>query len=131
MTHHELKQTTLKKPEVKAAYEALGPEFELLRQMVKARHEAGLTQAQVAERMGTKPPAVARLESSLTSGKHSPSIATLRKYAEAVACRLEIYLVRDQAEPKPELAADGGTAVMFGSVVESEVRGGSAPAAEA
>ena len=99
MTHHELKQTALKKPEVKAAYEALGPEFELLRQMVRARHEAGLTQAQVAERMGTKPPAVARLESSLTSGKHSPSIATLRRYAEAVACRLEICLVRDQAEP--------------------------------
>jgi transcriptional regulator with XRE-family HTH domain len=96
MTHHELKQTALKKPEVKATYEALGPEFELLRQMVRARHEAGLTQAQVAERMGTKPPAVARLESSLTSGKHSPSIATLRRYAEAVACRLEIYLVRDQ-----------------------------------
>jgi transcriptional regulator with XRE-family HTH domain len=101
MTHHELKQTALKRPEVKAAYEALGPEFELLHQMVKARQEAGLTQAQVAERMGTKPPAVARLEASLSSGKHSPSIATLRKYAEAVACRLEIYLVRDQATPNP------------------------------
>ena len=99
MTHHELKQTALKRPEVKAAYEALGPEFELLHQMVKARQEAGLTQAQVAERMGTKPPAVARLEASLSSGKHSPSLATLRKYAEAVACRLEIYLVRDQAAP--------------------------------
>ena len=81
MTHHELKQTALKRPEVKAAYEALGPEFELLHQMVKARQEAGLTQAQVAERMGTKPPAVARLEASLSSGKHSPSSTTLRKYA--------------------------------------------------
>jgi DNA-binding XRE family transcriptional regulator len=103
MTHHELKQTALKRPEVKAAYEALGPEFELLHQMVKARQEAGLTQAQVAERMGTKPPAVARLEASLSSGKHSPSLATLRKYAEAVACRLEIYLVRDQEAPNPRL----------------------------
>jgi transcriptional regulator with XRE-family HTH domain len=97
MTHYDLKQTALKRPEVKAAYEALGPEFDLLRQMVRARQEAGLTQAQVAERMGTKPPAVARLEASLSSGKHSPSIATLRKYAEAVACRLEIHLVRDDA----------------------------------
>ena len=103
MTHHELKQIALKKPEVKAAYKALGPEFELLRQMVKARHEAGLTQAQVAERMGTKPPAVARLESALGSGKHSPSIATLRRYAEAVGCRLEIYLVRDQPEPNQRM----------------------------
>ena len=101
MTHYELKQTALKKLAVKAAYEVLEPEFELLRQMVKARHEAGLTQAQVAERMGTKPPAVARLESALGSGKHSPSIATLRRYAEAVGCRLEIYLVHDQPEPNP------------------------------
>ena len=112
MTHHELKQTAMKRPEVKAAYEALGPEFDLLRQMVKARQEAGLTQAQVAERMGTKPPAVARLEASLGSGKHSPSIATLRKYAEAVACRLEIYLVRDQAAPNPRMqpTPQGGAA---------------------
>jgi transcriptional regulator with XRE-family HTH domain len=52
-----------------------------------------MSQAEVAERMGTKPPAVARLESSLISGKHSPSIATLKKYAKAVGCRLEIKLV--------------------------------------
>ena len=97
MTHHELKQIALQKPKVRAAYEALGPEFALLRQMVKARQEAGLTQAQVAERMGTKPPAVTRLESSLSSGRHSPSITTLRKYAEAVGCRLDIHLVRDQS----------------------------------
>jgi DNA-binding XRE family transcriptional regulator len=109
MTHHELKQTALKRPAVNAAYEAMGPEFELLRQMVKARYEAGLTQAQVAELMGTKPSAMARLESSLPSGKHSPSIATLRKYAEAVACRLEIYLVRDQAEPNQRLRRTGGS----------------------
>ena len=56
-----------------------------------------LTQAQVAERMGIKPPAVTRLESSLSSGRHSPSITTLRKYAEAVGCRLDIHLVRDQS----------------------------------
>ena len=42
--------------------------------MVKARQEAGLTQAQVAERMGTKPPAVAGLEASLSSSMHSPSM---------------------------------------------------------
>ncbi|RTZ71309.1 MAG: hypothetical protein DSZ00_10840 [Gammaproteobacteria bacterium] len=43
--------------------------------------------------MGTQAPAVTRLESSLTSGKHSPSISTLKKYAEALGCRLEIKLV--------------------------------------
>ncbi|SRR6266540_5479060 len=110
MTHRELKKTALRKPEVQAEYEALGTEFELLRQMLKARQEAGLTQAQVAERMGTKAPAVTRLESSLTSGKHSPSLATLRKYAEAVGFRLEIHLVRAQAGPNKRLQRTGGTA---------------------
>jgi transcriptional regulator with XRE-family HTH domain len=96
MTHTELKRAALKRPEVRAAYEALNAEFAILRQMLKARQDAGLTQAQVAEQMGTKPSAVTRLESSLSSGKHSPSLVTLRKYAEAVGCRLEVRLVRER-----------------------------------
>ena len=62
----------------------------LLDLLLKARRDAGLTQAQVAERMGTQPPAIARLERSLATGKHSPSLATLRKYAEA--CGKELIL---------------------------------------
>jgi transcriptional regulator with XRE-family HTH domain len=73
--------------------------------MVQARQAAGLSQAQVAKRMGTKPPAVARLESSLSSGKHSPSLATLRKYAEAVGCHLDIRLVRASATPNMRVEA--------------------------
>lgn len=61
--------------------------------LLDARIEAGLTQAQVAERMGTKAPAVARLENSLVTGKHSPSIATLQKYAAAVGKRIEVRFV--------------------------------------
>ncbi|MBL0177430.1 MAG: helix-turn-helix transcriptional regulator [Ignavibacteria bacterium] len=64
----------------------------LLDLLLKARHEAGLTQAQVAERMGTQPPAIARLERSLATGGHSPSIATLRRYAEACGKELEFTL---------------------------------------
>jgi len=93
MSHSQLKQKALKKESVRKEYEELEPEFCLLREMLRARKEAGLSQAEVAERMGTKPPAVTRLESSLTSGRHSPSIATLKKYAEAVGCHLEIKLV--------------------------------------
>jgi transcriptional regulator with XRE-family HTH domain len=93
MTHDELKKNALLREDVKAEYEALAPEFELLRTLLKARQEAGLTQAQVAERMGTRASAVARLESALSNGKHSPSVATLRKYAHAVNRRLEIRLV--------------------------------------
>lgn len=99
MNHSELRQVALQNPEVQAAYEALAPEFEVLRQMLQARKAAGLTQAQVAERMGTKPPAVTRLESALSSGKHSPSLATLRRYATAVGCRLEVRLIGVDARP--------------------------------
>jgi ribosome-binding protein aMBF1 (putative translation factor) len=93
MKHSELKEKALKKKNVKTAYEALEPEFSLLRELLKARHEAGLSQAEIAERMGTKAPAVTRLETSLSSGRHSPSIETLKKYAQALGCHLEIKLV--------------------------------------
>ncbi|NDH79940.1 MAG: XRE family transcriptional regulator, partial [Burkholderiaceae bacterium] len=48
---------------------------------------------QVAKRMGTQAPAIARLESALASGKHSPSLNTLRKYAAALGKRIELHLV--------------------------------------
>jgi predicted transcriptional regulator len=93
MTHEELREAILSKEGAREAYDALEAEFELLRSLLKARQDAGLTQAEVAERMGTKASAVARLEAALVNGKHSPSVATLRKYARAVNRRLEIRLV--------------------------------------
>ncbi|MCL0070266.1 helix-turn-helix transcriptional regulator [Dehalococcoidia bacterium] len=95
MTHDELKAKALNREGVKAEYDALEPEFILLREMLLVRQKAGLSQAEVADRMGTKPPAITRLESSLSSGRHSPSIATLKKYAEALGCHLEIKFVRN------------------------------------
>ncbi len=94
LTHEEMVGKMLKDPEVKAEYDALKPEFELLDELLKARDEAGLTQEEVARRMGTSRPAVARIEAGGGSKGHSPSIATLRKYAEAVGCKLEVKLVR-------------------------------------
>lgn len=94
LTHAELKAKALADPEVLSEYERLNrEEFVILDEMLAARREAGLTQTQVAEKMGTKAPAVARLEASLASGKHSPSIETLRKYAHALGKRLEVHLV--------------------------------------
>lgn len=63
-------------------------ESELLDLLLKARREAGLSQAEVAKRMGTQAPAIARLERALATGKHSPSLTTLRKYADACGKRL-------------------------------------------
>ena len=92
-THTEMIATWKKDPEFRKAYDALEEEFALFDELFKARRRVGLTQAEVAERMETKTPAVARLEAGGGSKKHSPSISTLQKYAEAVGCRLEIKLV--------------------------------------
>jgi transcriptional regulator with XRE-family HTH domain len=92
MTHKALVKEMLKQLAVKAEYDALAEEFALLDELLKARRQAGLTQAAVAARMGTKTPAVARLEAGGGGQRHSPSVATLRKYARAVGCRLEIRL---------------------------------------
>ena len=90
-THDQVVSKLLRRPGVRKEVERIErEERELLDQLLKARHDAGLTQAQVAERMGTQPPSVARLERSLATGKHSPSLATLRKYAQA--CGRELVL---------------------------------------
>lgn len=83
----------LQDPEFKAAYDALEGEYASLAELLRARREAGLTQAEVAQRMGTTNSAVSRLEASLLSLKHTPSLATLRKYAAACGKKLEIHLV--------------------------------------
>ena len=91
LTHKQLRTKALANAEVKAEYEKLADEFSLLDEFLKARAAQGLTQAQVAEKIGTTQSAVARMESG--SGKHSPSLATLAKYAEALGCKLEVRLV--------------------------------------
>lgn len=90
-THEQIVKTLMRRPAVRVEVERIErEEGELLDALLKARHEAGLSQAQVAERMGTHAPAIARLERSLSTGKHSPSLATLRKYA--VACGKQLVL---------------------------------------
>jgi DNA-binding XRE family transcriptional regulator len=68
-------------------------EFAALEVLLSARQRAGLTQAQVAALMGVKQSALARVEGALASRNPAPSLATLRKYAQAVGCRLELRMV--------------------------------------
>jgi DNA-binding XRE family transcriptional regulator len=76
------------------AYAALELEYQVAGQMLKARSRAGLTQDAVAERMGTTKSAISRLESA---GKHAPSLSTLKRYATAVGCELQVKLVPHKA----------------------------------
>jgi ribosome-binding protein aMBF1 (putative translation factor) len=88
-THDQLVKKLLRRSGVRTEVERIErEEGVLLDALLKARQDAGLTQAQVAERMGTQAPAVARLERSLATGKHSPSIATVRRYVKACGKRL-------------------------------------------
>jgi len=89
LTHDQVIKKLLQRPGVRAEVDRIErEESALLDALLKARQEAGLTQAQLAERMGTQAPAVARLERALATGKHSPSVATLRKYVKACGKRL-------------------------------------------
>lgn len=88
-TLYQLKRKWMDDPEVRAAYEELNPEFEIARTLIKARTEAGLTQEEVAKRMGTTQSVIARLE----SGRMLPSLKTLYRYAQATNSKPEIRLV--------------------------------------
>lgn len=87
ISNKAMKARLLENPEVATEYENLGPGYELVRELVRARSRAGLTQAQVAERMGTTQSVVARLESG-----QLPSMKTLQRFADATDSRLHISL---------------------------------------
>lgn len=84
-----LKAELLAKPAVRAQYDAQAPEFVMARELIAARTRAGLTQADVAERMGTTQSTVARLE----AGNAAPSMRSVQRYAQAVGCRAVVRLV--------------------------------------
>lgn len=84
-----IKDEWMKNPSFRAEYERLKPEYELALALIKARIKAGLTQAQLAERMGTTQSVIARIE----SGEATPNLKTLERYAEAVGKRVQVKLV--------------------------------------
>lgn len=91
-TFKQFRARALARPEVRKAYDELAEEFSFLDEVLKARAASGLTQAQLAARVGTTQSAIARLESG--TPKHSPSIVTLQRYARAMGYRVEIKLVK-------------------------------------
>ena len=95
--HEAFLKKALRRKDFREAYEDLDEEYTLIREMLAARSRSGLTQEAVAERMVTTKSAVSRLEGA---GKHAPSLTTLKKYAQAVGCHLEIKLVQDSCRTK-------------------------------
>ncbi len=91
-TFDEVLAEDLQDPAFRRAYEASEKALQGFDEILKARFEAGLTQEDVARRMGTSQAAVARLEGNLAKGRY-PSVRSLQRYAKAVGKRLEIRLV--------------------------------------
>ena len=83
-----LKAELLADPATHAEYVGVASEFEMARELIAARSRAGLTQGEVAERMGTTQSVVARLE----SGRRAPSMRTVQRYAQAVGARAVVHL---------------------------------------
>jgi ribosome-binding protein aMBF1 (putative translation factor) len=84
----EFKRRLLSDPAVKAEYDRLEPEFEIAAELIRARLRAGLSQEELAARMGTSQSAIARLE----SGQTLPSTKTLVRFAEATGSKIEVRL---------------------------------------
>ena len=83
----DFKARLLADPEVRAEYDALAPEFEIASELLRARLRAGLSQAELAARMGTSQSTIARLE----SGQTLPSTKTLLRFAQATGSRFQIW----------------------------------------
>lgn len=85
----KLKDEWMKDPAFRAEYDRLKPEFALALALIEARAKAGLTQTEVAKKMGTTQSVVARIE----SGQNPPNLKTLERYANAVGRRIQVKLV--------------------------------------
>ena len=87
-TYKQFKRELLKDKKIKYAYEKLGSEFAVIEMIIKKRIERGLTQKELARKIGTKQSAISRLE----SGTYNPSISFLQKVGEALGAKLKISL---------------------------------------
>jgi len=86
-TLRTIKAELLADTDTRAEYDAMASEFSMTRELIAARGRAGLTQGEVAQRMGTTQSVIARLE-----GGRMPSIRTVQRYAQAVGARAVVHL---------------------------------------
>jgi ribosome-binding protein aMBF1 (putative translation factor) len=84
----ELKKEILSNEEVKAEYEALRPQYELIEQIIVARTKQGITQEELAKRAGTKQSNISRFE----GGNYNPSLEFMQKLAQGLGKELHITL---------------------------------------
>jgi len=84
----ELRKKFLQNEEIKAEYETLRPQYELIAQVITARTQQGITQKELAERAGTKQSNISRFE----GGNYNPSLEFMQKLAQGLGKELQITL---------------------------------------
>ena len=93
MNFKQFRQKALENPEVHQEYDALQEEFSLIDQLIAMRTKAGLTQEDVAKKLGTNKSNISRLE----RGRSNPSWGTLNK--DAAACGFRVKLEAIEYDP--------------------------------
>ncbi len=88
ISFEEMKTDMLKDEEFKIEYEKLKPRYEAIEQIIKARKEQNITQAELAKRVGTQKSNISRLE----SGNYNPSLDFLAKIAESLGKKISVKL---------------------------------------
>jgi len=86
----KIKAQWLRDPEIRKEYEAQKEEFQIASEVIKARTKAKMTQAQLARRIGTKTPAISRLESP---GYGKASLTTLKRIAHALGYQVQVKFI--------------------------------------
>jgi len=84
----------MKDPAFKKAWDDLDPEFQVLKAMIRAREKSGVSQAELARRVGTKQSVISRLERGAFS---KATLETIKKVADALDMRVEIKLRHKKA----------------------------------
>ena len=100
----DIKREILADPAARADYEGMAAEFAMTRELISARSRAGLTQSDVAQRMGTTQSVIARLE----GGGRIPSLRTVQRYAQALGARAVVRIEPQTGlEPLPAAGSSG------------------------
>lgn len=96
MSIRNLKEKLLRDSEFKSHYEELKSEFDIAKELIRMRHELGLSQRDLAYIAGIKQPQIARIE----AGKQSPRLDTICSIASSVGYSVELRLVPDLTTKK-------------------------------
>lgn len=92
-SYNDYKKKALEDPAVKAEYDALQPEYDIIQAMIDARNKEGLTQKELSERTGITQADISRIE----SGTRNPSLSMVKRLANGLGMRLKLEFIQEGA----------------------------------